>query len=751
MFDLNADDGSVRKKPYKSPIPDKPVPVRQKAGNSLDSTDMKRLHLRLLDITTREIDRQAPNRREQAIDEDMYDSIQWTEEDAQTLKDRGQVPLVFNVTATTIDWVVGSEKRARTDFKVLPRRKEDGKPAQRKSELLKYLSDVNRDPFEVSRAFEDAAKVGIGWMEDGYQGDDEGEPIYSRYESWRNMLWDSTAIRLDLEDARYIFRSKWVDLDVACAIFPKRKSLVRRSVDDADNFTMTDAYGDEVMDQHEAESQGRGDSGYVSDHVTGYQRRRLRIFEMWFKMPVTVDKLKGGMFSGEIYDEFSPGHQDSVQSEEAEVVSKPMMRMYVALFTTAGLLWLSPSPYRHNRFPFTPIWNKRRGRDGMPYGMVRNIRDIQIDINKRASKALHILSTSKIIMDEGAVDDVDELVDEAARPDAVIVKKKGYELKIDADRDLSQWHLELMSRNIQMVQQVGGVTDENLGRTTNAVSGKAIEARQSQGALATAGLFDNHRLASQIRGEKKLSIMEQFMTEEKKFRITNSRGAPEYVTVNDGMPENDIVRTKADYVITEEDWRASVRQAQVSELMDLIGQLAPVAPQVALVSLDLVVESMDIPQRDELVKRIRQVTGMTDPDADENDPEQIARAQAGAAQQQMQMQTAMAQLRKLIADAAKSEAQAKELMARIAKVNMETQRSAIETAGTVAAVPAVADVADHMLHEAGYQSRTEQEETLAAVGQPAAAEQQQAQQQQPAQPAAPTPEASPQAPVGLGQ
>jgi hypothetical protein len=185
--------------------------------------------------------------------------------------------------------------------------------------------------------------------------------------------------------------------------------------------------------------------------------------------------------------------------------------------------------------------------------------------------------------------------------------------------------------------------------------------------------------------------------------------------------------------------------------MELIGQLAPVAPQVALVSLDLVVESMDIPQRDELVKRIRQVTGMTDPDADENDPEQIARQQVSAAQQKMQMETAMAELRKLIADAAKSEAQAKELMARISNVNMQTQKTAVEAAGAVAAIPVVADVADHMLHEAGYQSRTEQEETLAAVAQQAAAEQAQAQQQQPAQPAAPAPEANPQASPGLGQ
>lgn len=751
MFDLNADDGSVRKKKYRSPIPETLVPgERPFAGNKLDSAPMQRLHARLLDMWQRELDRQAENRRDMALDEDMYDNIQWSEEDARTLRDRGQVPLVFNVIATTLDWVIGSEKRSRTDFKVLPRRKEDGEPAKKKSELLKYLSDVNRTPFDVSRSFEDGAKVGIGWLEDGWQGDEEGEPIFSRYESWRNMLWDSSATRLDLEDGRFVCRNKWVDLDVACAMFPKRSALVKRSVDDANNFIGLDAYGDFAMDQIELENQGKGESGRTSDTVTGWQRQRLRVIEMWFRMPARVQKMRGGMFGGEIYDAFSPGHIEAIENGEAEIVEKPMMRTYVALFTTAGLLWLSASPYRHNRWPFTPIWNKRRGRDGMPYGIIRNIRDLQVDINKRASKALHILSTSKTIMDEGAVDDIDEFIEEVARPDAVIVKRPGKELMINADRDLSQWHLELMSRNIQMVQQVGGVTDENLGRATNAVSGIAIQARQEQGALATAKLFDNLRLCQQVRGEKLLSVMEQFMSDEKQFRITNSRGAPEYVKINDGLPENDIIRTKADYVISEEDWRASVRQAQVAELLDLLGKLAPVAPQVVMVSLDLIVESMDIPQRDELVKRIRQVTGQVDPDAADDDPEQMQRQQAAQQQAQLQQQQIMAALRKMMADAAKSEAQAQKTMAEVSRVNMETQRGAIDAAGAVAATPVVADVADQMLHEAGYISRTEGEQRQAEAQR--AAEQQAAlaaQQQNTAQGAEPTPAQNQQR--GLGQ
>ncbi|MCI9865530.1 hypothetical protein RHIZ_06190 [Rhizobium skierniewicense] len=749
MFSLDADDGSVRKKRYESPIPaDTPASSRPQAGNALDNSRNTQLHKRLLGFYTRELDRQSENRHDMAVDADMYDNIQWTEEQTKILNDRGQSALVFNVTAVTVDWVIGTEKRARTDFKVLPRRKEEGKPAQRKSELLKYLSDVNRTGFHVSRSFEDAAKLGVGWMEDGYQGDDEGEPLFSRYESWRNMLWDSAASEYDLNDARYVIRTKWLDLDVAQAMFPKRKALLERSIDDADSFAMMDAYGDEAMDGPEMENQGKGDGTYVSDRVTGYQRRRVRIFECWFKMPVQTPKISGGTFAGEIYDEYSPGHKAAVEEGDGEVVKKPTMRMYVALFTSAGMLWLSPSLYRHNKYPFTPIWNKRRDRDGMPYGLVRNIRDIQVDINKRASKALHILSTNKVVMDKGAVDDINELREEIAQPDSIIEVNTGKNFKFDVDRELGQWHLELMSRNIQMVQQVGGVTDENLGRSTNAVSGIAIQARQEQGALATAKLFDNHRFAQQVRGEKLLANIEQFMSDEKQFRITNMRGNPEYVTVNDGLPENDIVRTKADFIIDEQDYRATVRQAQVESLMELLGKLAPVNPQIAIVMLDLVVESMDIPQREEIVKRIRQVTGMKDPDADDQapSPEEQQKEQAAAQQQKLQQELAMAQLRKTMSEATKNEAHAADIKAKTVAANVGSQKSALEAAGAVIMAPGIADIGDAILHESGFVSRSEGEQTMQAAAMEAQQQQAQAAQQQAAQQA----QQQPQDPMAIG-
>lgn len=67
-----------------------------------------------------------------------------------------------------------------------------------------------------------------------------------------------------------------------------------------------------------------------------------------------------------------------------------------------------------------------------------------------------------------------------------------------------------MDQDARYIQEVGGVTTENLGRQTNAVSGKAIEARQNQGYTSTSDLFDNLRLAIQLTGERQLSLIEQF-------------------------------------------------------------------------------------------------------------------------------------------------------------------------------------------------------------------------------------------------
>ena len=735
---------------------DAPEPKRI---HELDSEKMTTLHSRLMSFYRQELDRQQDNRAEQAIDEDFYDNIQWTEEDKRVLRERGQAAICYNVISTTVNWLVNSQKRMKSDYKILPRRKDGGKQAERKTKLLKYLADVNRTEFDIGQSFEDSVKAGIGWIEDGAQNEDDGEQVYSRHESWRNVLWDSAGSQKDTSDWRYIFRSKWVDQDVAEAMFPERAGLIAESCSQASAFLSDGDDGDDAMDSQEdmLESFDSGNS------IDQYARSRVRLIECWFRVPMTVKKLSGGEFSGEVYDEYSRGHKSEVESGRSVVVERMMMRMHVAIMTTAGMLFYSESPYRHNGFPLTPVWGNRRARDGMPYGIIRGLRDIQEDINKRASKALAILSSNKVIMEEGAVDDLDEFRDEVAKPNALMVVKPNKRIELAVDRELAPAHIDIMSRSIAMIQQVGGVTDEAMGRTTNATSGIAISARQQQGQIATAHFFENLRLARQIQGEKQLSLIEQYFSQEKQFRITNMRGKPEYITVNDGQPENDITATKADFVISEAEWNATARQSQTEELLAVMQQIGPVAPQVVMAMLDLVVEGMDITNREELVKRIRAITGQRDPDAEEMTPEEQAKMQAQAQQMQMQQRAQMAELARVEADAQlkaaqaqKAQADIRKLLADIASGNVDAQRAAVETATLMLQAPAAVPVADTILHESWFRSRTEgeqeqaaamaqaqaqaqaqqqQQEQLAAQQQQAQAEQQAAEQQQAEQPA----------------
>jgi len=682
--------------------------ARKPMGNALDEEAAVNTHKRLLGNYLYEMDKQAPGRMEMEVDEAFYDHRHWSQEESAILNERGQLDLVFNLIHTSVNWLLGKERRSRKDFKLMPRRKDGAHTAHRKTEFLRYLRDANHSHMAYSAAFAEMVKAGLSWLEAGYRSEDDGEPVYDRHESWRNVIHDSASREPDYSDARYLFRTRWTDVDLAMALFPERAGVISRATSGIYEFGLggLDSYGDAAMDSHERMMTQGG--GLYADSTLNY-RERVRLIEAWYRRPVLEKWVAGGQFSGEVFDERSPGHLGDIAAGRATVVAKTRMRTHVAIFTSAGLIYLGPSIYRHNRFPLTPIWGYRRAEDGMPYGYIRGVRDPQRDLNKRASKALYLLSTRRAFVPKGSVRDMDEFREEAARPDAVIefTPVAGMAPKIETDLQLAAAHLQLMESDAKMIQSVGGVTDENMGRQTNATSGRAIVARQDQGELATAILFDNYRFARMIHGEKLVVNVEQFITKEREFRITDQRGNPDYVVINGTSPEAvNIAAFKADFIIGEEEWRASQRQADLAILMEVLAQIAPQAPMIALAILDLVVEMMNLPNGDEIVKRIRQISGQTDPDADPDNPTPEMIEQQAVKQAEAQMQQ-----RAMEAELAAKEAQAMELAAKARKTQLDADKTEaskameilaqIQTALTIATnlmqMPQAAPVTDRVM------------------------------------------------------
>lgn len=630
----------------------------------------------------REREIQAENRLQMAVDADFYDGDQWDLADAAVLEERGQAPLVFNEVAPMVDWLIGTERRARVDWRVLPRTEDDVEMADVKSKVFKYVSDVNRSTFNRSRAFADAVKVGVGWVDSGVRNDPTKDILYDKYEDWRNVLWDSMAIEQDLSDARYLFRTRWVDEDVALAMYPERRSVLERAVMRDQEFSAQQWSEDEFYFQGytSASHAGTASGSYIGGGrgtVDTEPRSRIRLIECQFRMPASVKVVTSGQFKGAFVEGWDTALMNAIGQAGGSIVDRVVMRMHVAVMTEGHLLALGPMPMRHNSFSLTPIWCYRRGRDRQPYGVVRRVRDLQMDLNKRASKALFLLSTNQVFAEKGAVDDINVAREEVNQPDGFIEYRAGKKLEVHRDSEMAAGQVQMMTLDAQAIQRNAGISNENLGRQTNASSGEAIKARQMQGSVVTTEPFDNLRLATQVQGEKLLSLMEQWYTEAKVIRLSGHKGQLDWVKINqpevqpDGSVRylNDITASMADFVVSEQDYSGTLRQVMFEAMNQMAGRLPP---EVALRVMTLAMEYSDLPNNDQIADELRKLTGERDP----NKP--LTPEEQAQMQQQMQAQAEALQMQQESARQALAEQQAKvrEINARAAKLEAEASAAA---------------------------------------------------------------------------
>ena len=684
------------------------------AGHELDSSENRMLLKKLQEWWNEARTAHSENRFQQSIDADFYDGLQWDDRDAEILRERGQAPLVFNKTAQHINWLLGTERRTRVDFNVLPRKDAHEQVAKSKTKLLKYVSDVNKGQFARSRAFADSMKVGVGWLEDGIRSDPREEPLFSRYEHWRNIWWDALAKEPHLSDARYLFRVKWADTDVAEAMFPGRKDVLQRTArhsdlnffEDDDDFNFTSLYADH-RSSHPVFARGR--SFLDTSFNIGNRRRRNKLIECWYRKPVNgqflrskphalmqpdlLDQLE--RVNGMSFDASDQNQQFLIDGQLASVFDAVEMQVWVAIWTGDHFLQNVQSPYHHNRFPFTPIWAYRRDRDGMPYGPIRNMRDAQEDLNKRKSKALFILSTNQLIGDEDAFEDWEEAIDEASRPDGVLKHKRGATFEINRNIDLASEHVQLMNDDITFLESASGVTEENLGEVTNTNSGTAINLRQTQGSVVTALLFDNLRESIQLQGELELSLVEQFYAEPKMVRIVDDSGRSDFLGINQMETDDDgkmsvlnpITESQADFIVDTQDFRETIRLAMFDQLMEMTTRLDP---QVTMQILDLIIDLSDLPGKDEIVRRIRKINGMTDPDDPNRD-----QIEAEAADQDKK--DADRERRSTDAKTRKDESMADKVLAEAAGARAETVQQALEIVAALKGDTILAQAVDIMM------------------------------------------------------
>lgn len=628
----------------------------------------------------RELDLQAVARTERAIDVAFYDGDQFTDEELEEYEARNQTPRVFNEIKPTVDWLLGGERRIRTDWAVLPRTEDDSEASIRKSKLAKYLDDINNARWHRSEAYGDMTKNGEGWIAVEYLPNQDGDfQIMLQHEHWRYMLADSKSRRRDMTDMQYLWRVKVIDLHTLINHFPDKKSELINLSDDMS--VLEDELLDEALVSVDPSDKNRQiRTGSLSFTQSAGDRDGVKVYEMWYRQSEKVKLLRGeGSFNNQPYDEKNEDHQVLTQHYGFQVAEVTRQQMYCAMYTDDTVLYRQKSPYKHNRFPFVRRYAYLKDREGTPYGVIRSVRDPQSDLNIRRNKALHMLSSVRVVMEQGAVEDRNALAEEIARWDSIIEYKPGSKLEVQEGSDRANQQLNVGEQNSAYIRQISGVTGENRGMDTNATSGIAIQARQEQGTVISTVLTDMHSLGRKLEGELILSLIEQFYDKPFQFRITadNLKDKVEFAKINDeAEPETNITKTQSDFVVSERDYRTTMRQALSEQMLSSAGAIAQHTgnPQLAVAMLTSAIDLQDLPDKDRLIDGLRKASGMPPMNETEEDRQQREQKEQQAQQKQQEQQQLTLQL-----EMKERGAKIAEMEARAAKTLLEGELSKVRT------------------------------------------------------------------------
>lgn len=587
--------------------------------------------------TLSEIQEQPAWRREADESADYYDGNQLDAETLQAMRDLGMAPIIENLTAPTIDAVLGLEAKTRLDWKVAADAGEDYSDV---AEAMNYRMKQAETESHADRACSDGfgaqVKVGLGWVEVAREHNPFHYPYRVDYVHRNEVFWDFRGKKLDTTDWRYLVRKRWHDADVLQKAFPGSQDLL--------HFSSKDWKGtDPTWFIEGGQSTGLARS-YATERAWTVEemewrdvfRSRLCLCEVWYRRWVRGHVLRTP--DGRVL-EFDKKNRDHI-----EAVAYNLVQVQSALFTKVRLAWFvgphrladMPTPYKHDKFPYVPFFGKREDMTSIPYGLVRAMRPLQDEINARNTKMIWLLAAKRITMTEGVTKDSPAQVRrEAARPDAqhVLDPKKlqaGGMFKVETDFQLNNQQYQALLDKRQQLKNVVGVYASFEGNQKGSISGIAANTLVEQSTQTLAEIFDNYQFARRQVGELLLSlIVEDIGRKTTEVNIDHPIDGTKQVILNqdapDGRMTNDVQRALLHVALSDVPSTASYRNQRLMQLTELTKSLPEHLQELVI---DFVIASTDDPDRAQIVKRIRSRLGLESEQKPPKTPEEAKQREA---------------------------------------------------------------------------------------------------------------------------
>lgn len=392
-------------------------------------------------------------------DRDYYDNKQLTQAEISELKDRGQPPIIINRIGEKVDYYLGLERQTRTDPKAYPRTPQDEDGANAATDGIRYVCDRERFPRTRSEVFENILIEGTGANITEVRSYGERREICIRRIPWDRFFHDPRSVERDFSDARYKGIVVWLDIDDAKAKYPDAK--IDEMYETARDSETSDTHADRPHHQW-----------------ADQKRKRIRLCEIYYK--------EAGAWKYAVYS-------------RAGFAIKPQASSYLD----------------DNQEPCCPIeaHSCYVDRENNRYGVVRRYIGPQDEINKRRSKALHLLVTRQTIGERGAVNNIQAMKKEKNKPDGHVEYNPGMKFDFVNNDQQVQQNLEMLQEAKNEIDVLGANAALS-GKSSKDASGRALEARQQGGLVQIGPVMDTIKHLNQATYRQIWARIKQFWTDE---------------------------------------------------------------------------------------------------------------------------------------------------------------------------------------------------------------------------------------------
>lgn len=467
-----------------------------------------------------------------------YDSEQWTAQERSKLAAQKQAATVINRIKPKMDGLMGMESANRTTAKAQPRTPKHTEGATAATEAVRFVLQDNDYHTIRSEAWENLTIEGTGGVEVIAEDMGEGKDIRITVNNimWDRIIYDPHSRRKDFSDARYLGQVVWMDYDEALEMYPDAR---------------------DVLETMQSGSNTYDDKPRWMDN----SRRRVKIVELYYYRP-----------DGEIW---------------------------YGCFTRGG--WCkSPkkSPYINEEgetewpYEFASLFVTN---EGTRYGAAFQYLDVQDEINKRRSKALHLMSVRQTFGTAGAVADVNKARAEMAKPDGHVEFAYG-ELNKDfgvlPTGDMAQAQFNLLTEAKLEIDAVG-YNAAAAGKDKQVISGVALRQRTQASQTELAPMF-NVLKNLDIRIYRKIwNRIKQYWKAEKWVRVTDDENNLKFVGLNKPMTRGEMMMKQTEEQMKSQNIPPQQMQQLMMQMQQKI-QMDPSMSQVVSTQNDLMELDVDI-------------------------------------------------------------------------------------------------------------------------------------------------------------